>query len=242
VQPQLGITVNVIEAFDQPWKRSFEGAMGAGWGLFGATGAQRVHLSGEVPGNPRAAWWLGALVLATVLGAFSSLRLALACGVLAGLAALQWDMSIAWDRKPLEFAVSAALAALGALAVAAFSVERAPAALRRTCHLALMFAAASAALSLLLDPRYRPLPWWWFAAPVWAIWVARFSGGLPPASARLRFLALALAMATLGFMLREGWQNTQGWIYGAVLLALSGTALPSRTSDTPASSSAGAAH
>ncbi|MBL8342897.1 MAG: hypothetical protein JNL30_15625 [Rubrivivax sp.] len=37
---------NVIEAFDQPWKRALEGAMGGGWGLFDAAGHPRVLLSG----------------------------------------------------------------------------------------------------------------------------------------------------------------------------------------------------
>jgi hypothetical protein len=47
---------NLIEAFDQPWKRALEGAMGGAWGLFDADGIQRVPLAGPLPPNPRWFW------------------------------------------------------------------------------------------------------------------------------------------------------------------------------------------
>ena len=39
---------NLIEGFDQPWKRALEGAMGGHWGVFLADGRQRVELVGPV--------------------------------------------------------------------------------------------------------------------------------------------------------------------------------------------------
>ena len=39
----LGIDYNIIEAFDQPWK-TFEGSVGAYWGLFDATRAAEIRL------------------------------------------------------------------------------------------------------------------------------------------------------------------------------------------------------
>ena len=42
------VPINVIEAFDQPWKRALEGAMGGAWGLFAADGTRRVSLRGDV--------------------------------------------------------------------------------------------------------------------------------------------------------------------------------------------------
>lgn len=39
---------NLIEGFDQPWKRMLEGAMGGHWGVFRADGRQSVHLAGPV--------------------------------------------------------------------------------------------------------------------------------------------------------------------------------------------------
>ena len=42
------LSFNLIEGFDQPWKRSLEGAMGGAWGLFDAQGRARVALNGPV--------------------------------------------------------------------------------------------------------------------------------------------------------------------------------------------------
>jgi len=52
--------VNVIEAFNQPWKRWLEGATGGFWGIFDrATGAPNFPLSGLVSDHPH--WLLQAI-------------------------------------------------------------------------------------------------------------------------------------------------------------------------------------
>jgi glucan 1,3-beta-glucosidase len=52
--------VNVIEAFDQPWKRWLEGATGGYWGIFErATGAPKFPFSGVVSDHPQ--WLLQAI-------------------------------------------------------------------------------------------------------------------------------------------------------------------------------------
>ena len=52
--------VNVIEAFNQPWKRWLEGATGGYWGIFDrATGAPKFPFSGTVSDHP--SWRLQAL-------------------------------------------------------------------------------------------------------------------------------------------------------------------------------------
>jgi exo-beta-1,3-glucanase (GH17 family) len=53
--------VNIIEAFDQPWKRWLEGSVGGHWGIFDrATGAPKFDLSGgAVSDHPR--WLMQAL-------------------------------------------------------------------------------------------------------------------------------------------------------------------------------------
>jgi glucan 1,3-beta-glucosidase len=56
---------NLIEAYDQPWKRALEGAMGGHWGLFDADGGARVPLAGAVAADPQ---WRR-LPLAAALGA-----------------------------------------------------------------------------------------------------------------------------------------------------------------------------
>jgi exo-beta-1,3-glucanase (GH17 family) len=49
--------VNIIEAFDQPWKRALEGAVGGYWGIFDrATGGLKFSFGGSVPEHPHWAW------------------------------------------------------------------------------------------------------------------------------------------------------------------------------------------
>jgi exo-beta-1,3-glucanase (GH17 family) len=91
-----GIPYNLIEAFDQPWKRSLEGTVGGYWGLFNAQGEQKFPLLGALPSDRL--WidtiWagLGGAVLFLAFG-FKSRRawLLLSMGALAGsLAVLQY--------------------------------------------------------------------------------------------------------------------------------------------------------
>ena len=46
------IPYNVVEAFDQPWKRTSEGAVGGYWGLYTADGISKFPFSGPVPEAP----------------------------------------------------------------------------------------------------------------------------------------------------------------------------------------------
>ena len=49
--------VNVIEAFDQPWKRALEGAVGGYWGIFDrATGGLKFSFGGTVSEHPHWPW------------------------------------------------------------------------------------------------------------------------------------------------------------------------------------------
>jgi glucan 1,3-beta-glucosidase len=58
--------VNIIEAFDQPWKRALEGAVGGYWGIFDrATGTLKFAFGGSVSEHPHWAWQaLAGIVLA----------------------------------------------------------------------------------------------------------------------------------------------------------------------------------
>lgn len=51
-----GWKYNFIEAFDQPWKRMSEGAVGGYWGLFDANRADKHVLHGFVSNFPNALW------------------------------------------------------------------------------------------------------------------------------------------------------------------------------------------
>jgi exo-beta-1,3-glucanase (GH17 family) len=75
---QERVDVNLIEAFDQPWKRSLEGGMGATWGMFRADGTLRMSFQGPVQED--ALWWRGnlaglmAALFGTLWGVLSTRR------------------------------------------------------------------------------------------------------------------------------------------------------------------------
>jgi len=61
--------VNVIEAFDQPWKRALEGAVGGYWGIFDrATAAPKFSFTGPVSDHPH---WLVQAVAGIVVTALA---------------------------------------------------------------------------------------------------------------------------------------------------------------------------
>ena len=79
--------MNVIEAFDQPWKRELEGAVGGYWGIIDrATGAPKFSFDGTVSDHP---YWV-AQALAGVLLATLTFGAAFFAGREKGLSALQW--------------------------------------------------------------------------------------------------------------------------------------------------------
>ncbi len=61
------LAFNLIEAFDQPWKRDLEGAMGGAWGLFDADGVRRVPFAGAVVPDPNWFWPPAAALGTTVV-------------------------------------------------------------------------------------------------------------------------------------------------------------------------------
>ena len=73
-----GFRVNLIEAYDQPWKRKLEGTVGGNWGLFDAVKRQVKYPAGVAISN-YPAWKLQmaggmALSIATFLAAWLTLR------------------------------------------------------------------------------------------------------------------------------------------------------------------------
>ncbi|MBK8319989.1 MAG: hypothetical protein IPL05_16175 [Betaproteobacteria bacterium] len=127
---------NLIEGFDQPWKRQLEGAMGGYWGLFAADGTQRVRLNGPVVADP--VWWY--LPLGALIGGAAGLLWGIGGGMLGGpksantrkphgkaataalimtgaglvpLGILQGQMLLQWSRNPLGWMFGAGVA-LGA--------------------------------------------------------------------------------------------------------------------------------
>ncbi len=114
-----GLDYNLIEAFDQPWKRTLEGTVGGNWGLFTATRLPKFPLAGPVSNMPHwpvsfaAAGMLAALpVLWAVLrrrtlGAGGWLLLAAGAQAGASVLMLQADTAIVTSRTPFAFAAAA---------------------------------------------------------------------------------------------------------------------------------------
>ena len=87
VAQRQNFRLNVIEAFDQPWKRALEGATGGYWGIVErATGAPKFSFSGTVSDHPH---WL-AQALAGVLLAMLTFGGALVAERGKGISAYLW--------------------------------------------------------------------------------------------------------------------------------------------------------
>lgn len=110
---KFGWSYNLIESFDQPWKRNLEGTVGGAWGLFGHDRQPKVSLHGPVIEIPQWKVWL----IGDVVG-----------GILITLAALGWGRLIRMPRlDPWGWLITcaSALASSGALTFYAFYLSRA---------------------------------------------------------------------------------------------------------------------
>ena len=117
---ERGLDYNVIEAFDQPWKRALEGTVGGYWGVFSEDRASKFPLTGPVArmGTPWP-WLAGTIALGIVLWwparrAAGTPIAALAGPLLAGAAALAVALQIDhaqfaawyWHERALEGALA----------------------------------------------------------------------------------------------------------------------------------------
>ncbi|MDD0842752.1 glycoside hydrolase family 17 protein [Pseudomonas sp. Gutcm_11s] len=234
-----GWKYNLIEAFDQPWKRDSEGAVGGYWGLFDADRQDKGILAGPVSNLPHWPLWLGAsgllLLAALVLaGRPASTRSALLLPFTAALGAasiLGWsELALITSRYWGEWLWAAALVALNLLvlahAVLALSArsgwrERAFAWLeaRGGWWLAAAgFAGAVLMLGLVFDSRYRSFPSLALLLPA-LVYLCR------PVRGPRREIALLTAILGAGIapqLYQEGLHNLQavGWALTCALLVI----------------------
>ncbi len=208
--------------------------------------------SGAAPHERRGTWTLPLPLGAALLGALLPVQ---------SLALQQWA------RTPWEWGIGMALATLGGTltllvggrltqlglerpsalapsdgAGASSPAQRLQAALP-VLQLAILFCAASVALTLLFDGRYRPFPWWWFAAPTASLLAWRFADAerrSPSPEAQL--LATVLALCAVAVVLAEGWRNTQALAFCTLLLLLAASVAGRRRANTNNASSAAGAH
>jgi glucan 1,3-beta-glucosidase len=123
-----GLDFNLIEAFDQPWKRAAEGTVGGHWGIFDESRRAKFPWTGPVAArtdwtDDLAATEVLALALYTLaFGRGLSFARWLALGIFAHAAAalfvVQAELVSVASRGPLEWAIGAGGLALGFVAAA----------------------------------------------------------------------------------------------------------------------------
>jgi hypothetical protein len=230
--------INIIEGFDQPWKRALEGAMGGAWGLFNAEGHQKIGLQGAVVEDEnwlRGLWGsaIGAIsftVIALVwnaLGRTPHQTLLLSCfsgAIIGGFVPLQIDYLVLWNRDAREWffgLFGAAVIAVGTvtlLMVLWHSIDIKLKQVTRRAKFGFYFVAASWALNLLFDSRYRGFPIAIFApAAIFSLCqlaqqqrfnlLHRLFFEAPPTSTQ--FLGYVLALTAIAIAISEGPSNFQ---------------------------------
>ncbi|WP_339507566.1 glycoside hydrolase family 17 protein [Pseudomonas sp. RL_35y_Pfl2_P42] len=232
---------NLIEAFDQPWKRGSEGAVGGYWGLFDADRQDKGMLAGPVTNVPYWKEWLavgGLIFLGTLIlgGRVRNTRSALVLPLLGALAACSigaWgDMARVTTRFASEWLWVGLLTALNlkVLAHAALTLsartgwrERAFNLLERRAGWLVAtagFAAAVMMLEMVFDARYRSFASMAFILPA-LVYLCR------PVSVPRREIALLTLIIGAGIapqLFEEGLQNQQalGWalVSGLMVAAL----------------------
>lgn len=232
-----GWRYNLIEAFDQPWKRASEGAVGGYWGLYDADRQDKGVLEGPVSNLPYwTQWWLAGVLLcaATLLlaGRPGNRHAATLLPLLAALGAASlglWGELVRTNaRFTGEWVWAGWLAGLnlvvlahGALALAARGGwrERLFAWLEHHARwwlLAAGFAAAVSMLAMVFDPRYRSFPTAALVLPA-VVYLAR-----PVAAPRaeIALLALIVGAGIAPQLFIEGANNVQAWGWAVVSAAM----------------------
>jgi exo-beta-1,3-glucanase (GH17 family) len=228
-----GWRYNLIEAFDQPWKRNNEGAVGGYWGLFDADRNDKHALTGAVSNLPDwRGWWglsfaiAGAALL--VAGRPRAIGAALGLPLWAALAATciaLWLQQAAFaSRNGWEWSWATALTALNAVVLLHLALALGVRAGRRGMLFAWLerragwwllaagFAGAVLMAQLALDARYRLFPTAILLPPALAF-------ALRPAAVDRREALLLMAVLVVGLPLQI-WEEGFGQIRNRVGLDL----------------------
>ncbi|UZM92008.1 MULTISPECIES: beta (1-6) glucans synthase [Pseudomonas] len=224
---------NLIEAFDQPWKRANEGAVGGYWGLYDADRQDKGVLEGPVSNlHDWPQWLLASTVLmvimlvlagrpATPLAAFL-LPLLAAFG--AACLGLWGELMRTHARFAGEWLWALMLAGLNLLVLAHALLALARRAGWRErlfawlqvragwLLLAAGFAAAVSMLAMVFDPRYRSFPSAALALPalVYVLWPVRAR------RAEVALLAFIVGAGVAPQLFVEGLENQQAWGWAVV--------------------------
>ncbi len=231
---------NIIEAIDQPWKRTLEGTVGGYWGIYDASLKPKFSLSAPVSERsdgftPIYLALIGAMLFIAVAllkheARISALIGAASVGGLAGLIGLvQYDYLIAACRDYSEWFALGGVATLGWLAVViqpwhiarqSFSTY----AIIKVAQYGLMVAAIISNYLIYVDGRYRDYPNLIFALPVLALSIGLWlSNGMPKTLSRLNYLLCPLVFILSLLCLLEEPNNHAAivWFALSCLMAVS---------------------
>ena len=232
-----GWRYNLIEAFDQPWKRANEGAVGGYWGLYDAERQDKGVLEGPVSNLPHwPQWWLASALLAAFMLILAgrpatpsaALLLPLLAAFGAGCLGLWGELMRTHARFAGEWLWALLLAGLNllVLAHAVLALARQAGWRERLCAwlqaragwllLAAGFAAAVSQLAMVFDPRYRSFPSAALALPaqVFALWP------VPARRAEVALLALLVGAGVAPQLFVEGLENQQAWLWALVCVLM----------------------
>lgn len=236
---QNGWHYNLIEAFDQPWKRAAEGAVGGYWGLFDADRQDKGVLAGPVSNLPYWPFWLavsGGITVLTLIfaGRVTQPRSALLLPLMAALGACclgTWgELARVTSRFSGEYVWAGLLIGLNlfvmahaALTLSARNGWRGKA-FQWLEHragwwlCAAGFAAAVMMLSMVFDPRYRSFPTATLLLPA-LFYLVR---PVPAPRREITLLACIVGLGIVPQLYREGLVNPQawGWAWVSVLMTL----------------------
>jgi len=233
---------NVIEAFDQPWKRAQEGTAGGYWGIFDAQARPKFSMQGPVIEEPL--WWAGWLAGLAGAGVFLLAGLwrprvkgwrgwaALALAGVASGCALAWQYRQMWFacRDAWEWTVSSlacVLALFTALRLArSIAARLAGATLHEPSNrlrASWLFALAFYGLLLVFDGRYRDFPLGLFLLPCAGFallgWLTHRGERAKPWLEE-RFLAAWLPLLAAIVVVQESGLTPIAWLWLGVNLML----------------------
>jgi len=238
---------NVIEAFDQPWKRDQEGTVGGYWGIFDVNAKPKFGMQGPVIEEPHwlAGWYAGVAgaVLFLLAGIWRrDLGYARSRGALA-LAGFATATSLAWqgrrmifdNRNELEWVFTIVLCVLSLL-TAIYLARRIAARLAgapinlpdRRLRFGWMFGLAFYDLLMVFDGRYRDFPLGLFWPPavgfLIAAWMETRDNCVVPIIEE-RFIAWALPLLAAVVVAQEIGLNPSTWLWLVVNFATAGAVM-----------------
>lgn len=239
IAEEKGWEYNLIEAFDQPWKRINEGAVGGYWGLFDAARQDKNILSGAVSNLPNWSLWLSSsLVLMALLlwlaGSPRTTQASLVVPTLAGLGSACLMLWVQWglvnNRFFGEWLLSLLLFLLNAIVLLhallsqqtqhhwRHSIWTWLAARTQQWMLATGFFAAVLMLGLVFEPRYRSFPSSALILPALLYCWQPVRGN----ARELYFLAALIGLGIPLQLYQEGLESLQalGWSVVCVVLVL----------------------